>query len=132
MATTTPKLPPAFAPLEEYIAWALPTETQRLHRRETATLAEIRGFYDAMLPQVDAIVAHFRAADVAAAAGTPVPPETQRLFTLMLAFADASLSIELHRSPGVPDGMAWDLWKPEHETPGWQQKTRIRLFPAAA
>ncbi|VTU37656.1 hypothetical protein H4CHR_04226 [Variovorax sp. PBS-H4] len=129
---TTKKLPPAFAELEEYLAWALPTETQRLQKRETSTLPEIRAFYDAVLPHADAIMEHFRCVDRAAAAGTAVPAETRHLFTLMLAFSDASLSVELHRSPTVPDGMHWDLWKPEHETSGWQQKPSIRLFPAAA
>lgn len=123
-------LPAAFADLMPHIEWALPTETQRLRKREHATQDEIRAFYDAMLARIDDILACFDAADDAARAGQPETAETRTLYLLMLAFADASLSVELHRSPSVPDGMPWDVWKPEHETPGWLQKPRIRLFPA--
>jgi hypothetical protein len=77
------------------------------------------------------ILNHFR--DVEEKFGGPgkVDDETKLLFTLMLALADASLSIEVHKSPIVPDGMPGDIWKPEHETAGWKQKPQIRLFPKA-
>jgi hypothetical protein len=81
---------------------------------------------------MESILEHFRACDRDIAAGRSLAPERANLFTLMLAFSDASLSIELHRSHTVPDGLGWDVWKPELETTGWQQKPKIDLLPAGA
>lgn len=122
-------LPEPFQELEEFLDWALPTETLRRQKRESSTMEEIREFYDAVLPKVSAIMDHFRSAEAASGDADKVDDETKALFTLMLAFACASLSIELHKSPIVPDGMPGDIWKPEHETPGWQKKPAIKLFP---
>lgn len=122
-------LPCAFRELEPYLDWALPTETLRRQKRESSTMEEIREFYDAVLPKVPAIMDHFRTAEQVSGGSDNVDDGTKALFTLMLAFGCASLSVELHKSPIVPDGMPGDIWKPEHETPGWQKKPTISLFP---
>lgn len=123
------KLPVAFSDLEIFLDWALPSETQRRQKREASTMAEIRQFYDTMVAKLPAVFEHFKAAEAKSGGPDKVDDETKLLFTLMLAFADASLSIEVHRSPIVPDGMPGDMWKPEHETAGWKQKPAVRLFP---
>jgi hypothetical protein len=124
-------LPNAFKQLEEFLDWALPTETARRQKREASTMEEIQEFYNAMLPNVPAILDHFRAAETVAGGAEKVDSQTKLLFTLMLALADASLSVEIHKSPSVPDGLPGDLWKPEHDTPGWKNKPKIKLFPKA-
>lgn len=124
------ELPDEFSDLTPFMDWALPTESLRLKKREESVMQEINEFYAAMLPRVEAILEHFRAADEKIIEGGEMPQETQNLFTLMLALSEASLSVEIHRSPTVPDGMAWGVWKPEHEMPAWSQKPKIRLFPA--
>jgi hypothetical protein len=125
-------LPLAFKDLEIHLDWALPSETLRRQNRESRSLEEIREFYDAVLPRTQAIMDHFRAAEIASGGSDKVDRETRTLFTLMLAFSCASLSVELHKSPIVPDGMPGDIWKPEHETPGWKNKPKFRLFPKEA
>ena len=122
-------LPTAFAKLDDFLDWAQPSETQRRQKREASSIVEIQEFYDVMLASLPAILEHFRVAEAKAGDPDQVDDETKLLFTLMLAFADASLSIEIHKSPIVPDGMPGDIWKPEHETPGWKQKPPIKLFP---
>lgn len=122
-------LPAQFRHLEEFLDWALPTETQRLQKRESCTMEEIREFYDAVLPNTSAIFDYFRATETASGGADKVNSETRMLFTLMLAFSDASLSIELHKSPVVPDGMPGDKWKPEHDSPDWKKKPKIKLTP---
>src|SRR5690606_32577934 len=97
-------LPAPFEDLERFLDWALPTETLRRQKRESSTMEEIREFYDAVLPKLSAIMDHFRAAEKASGDADKVDDETKTLFTLMLAFACASLSVELHKSPVVPDG----------------------------
>lgn len=125
-------LPVEFADLEPFLDWALPGETLRRQKRESLSLEEISEFYDAVLPRANAVFDYFRAAEVEAGGADKVNPETRSLFTLMLAFSEASLSVELHKSPIVPDGMPGDIWKPEHETPGWKNKPKIRLMPRVA
>ncbi len=124
-------LPASFAELVEHLDWALPTETLRRQKRESSTFQEITTFYEAVLPRTSAIISHFNAEEAACGGADNVNEETRTLFTLMLAFLDASLSVEVHKSPTVPDGMAGDLWKPEHETAGWQKKPKIKLFSSA-
>jgi len=118
-------LPPRFESLSPYLDWALPTETMRRRKREASNMEEIRGFYDAVLPHTSDIMEHLRQAGPRSQADAP----TLTLYTLMLAFSDASLSVELHKSPIVPDGMPGEIWKPEHETPGWQNKPAAVLQP---
>jgi hypothetical protein len=123
------RLPVAFSDLSDFLDWAQSSETQRRQKREACSMGEIKEFYDAMLNRLPAILEHFRAAETQAGDPDRVDDETKLLFTLMLAFADASLSIEIHKSPIVPDGMPGDIWKPEHETSGWKHKPPIKLFP---
>lgn len=127
----TAKLPPAFSDLQQYLEWALPSETQRRRKRESSSMEEIREFYDAMVTKLPAVLEHFKAAEERAGGPDNVDDETKLLFTLMLGFAEASLSIEVHKSPTVPDGIDGDMWKPEHETVGWKQKPAVKLFPKA-
>tara|TARA_R100000900_G_scaffold141240_1_gene122214 strand:- start:16 stop:411 length:396 start_codon:yes stop_codon:yes gene_type:complete len=128
---TNRKLPPAFADLTPFMDWALPTESQRLKKREESTMDEISAFYAAAQPRAAAVLDHFRATDQKMSKDqAEIDVETQNLFTLMLALSEVSLSTEIHRSSTVPDGMAWDVWKPEHETPAWKHKPKVHLFPA--
>jgi hypothetical protein len=53
------QLPESFSDLEQFAArWALPTENERHARRQASTMAELRSFYDAVLPRIDAIFAY--------------------------------------------------------------------------
>ena len=122
-------LPAAFAELEPYLDWALPSETLRRQYRESLELDEITEFYNAMLVRAPEILDHFRKSETDAGGPDRVDAPTRTLFTLMLSFSEASLSVEMHRSPTVPDGMPGDIWKPEHETAGWKNKPKIRLMP---
>lgn len=123
------KLPPEFAELEPFLDWTKPSETQRRQFRESLEMDEITEFYDAVLPRATAVFDYFRKAEAEAGGADQVGAETRTLFTLMLAFSEASLSVEIHKSPVVPDGMPGDVWKPEHETPGWKKKPKIKLTP---
>lgn len=123
------RLPQQFLFLEQYMDWAEPNEAKRLEYRENLSMEDIREFYDAMAPHAPVVLEYFRDVEAKGDSVDKVSPETQNLFVLMQALSDAALSIELHKSPTVPDGMPWDMWKPEHETAGWKRKPKIRLFP---
>ena len=120
-------LPTSFSELEDFLDWALSSETLRRQKREASSMEEIREFYDAVLLRAESVFEHFRAAEAEATEADKADAGTKTLFNLMLAFAEASLSIEVHKCPNVPDGMPGDIWKPEHETPGWRKKPRSSL-----
>ena len=46
----TDVLPPAFADLEPFAAWCLPTEAERYAKRLASSMDELQAFYDAGLP----------------------------------------------------------------------------------
>jgi hypothetical protein len=93
------RLPPEFADLNAFAeVWAAPASDARHHQRQIRSLAEIRAFYEAMLPRLDAI---FRYLDPLDLATLPVP-ERQLLY-LTFGFGEAALSIELFNAPGVTD-----------------------------
>lgn len=84
-------LPEAFADLEPWTAWCLPTETQRNTRRVALPFEEISAFAEAVLPRVEAICAHI---DANGAAEGPHDPETLNLFHLLLSLAEVAPAIE--------------------------------------
>ena len=51
-------LPAAFADLEPYAQWSLPTESERFAMRLSSSMDELQAFYDAALPRLDAAVAY--------------------------------------------------------------------------
>lgn len=87
-------LPAGFGDLERFVAqWSLPTEWQRYRERLSLDLAQVRVFYDAILPRMDAIMDHltaFPADDVEA-----LPPEVRNLYHLGQSYFEVSHPIEL-------------------------------------
>ena len=50
-------LPKEFKDLEAFVSeWALVTESERVKKRYSSTMEEIKLFYDAMLPQLETIL----------------------------------------------------------------------------
>lgn len=94
------RLPESFGDLEQFAAcWALPTENERHSQRLTSTMAELRGFYDAILPRIDAILAYLNDFPL-----DRLPAEAQALLRLSLSLAEVAPAVELFGQPEVPDG----------------------------
>lgn len=95
---TASQLPTAFADLAPFIDWALPSADERQNRRRTASREELKAFYDAMLPRIDAILAEVDAYPL----GT-LPEALRPLYRLALSLAEVAPHIELYGgAPGVP------------------------------
>jgi len=93
-------LPAGFETLEEFVdGWVLPDAVARMIRRQGSSIEEIRGFYDAMLPQGEAALAYLRQYPLGA-----LPPEGERLLKLMLALAEIAPAVEWYNGPQVTDG----------------------------
>jgi hypothetical protein len=95
--STQSVLPPAFAALEPYVdAFALPDENARFRKRIAASIDELRVFYDAILPLMDAVMQHLQ--------GCPVqglPPADEALLRLALSYAEVSRVFEVWQQQDV-------------------------------
>ena len=88
------QLPEAFQDLAAHLDWALPTERERRAKRDASTMAEIRAFYDAMLPRMDAaltLLGQYSPEDP--------PQDVQRLFLLTAALAEIVPAVEMYDHP---------------------------------
>jgi hypothetical protein len=88
---TDKTLPPAFAELTPHVAlWALATERERYYRLHTGTLAELRVFYDAMLPRIGEILDYLNQYSLSA-----LPDHARTLFDLAMTFSETAHPIDL-------------------------------------
>lgn len=91
--------PASFADLEPLAAWALATEGQRARKRRNSTMVEIRAFYDAIVPRMDAILDYLNQLPL-----DTMPDDAQRLLHLTLSLAEVATAVELFNQPLVTDG----------------------------
>jgi hypothetical protein len=87
-------LPETFADLEQFVVWALATETARNARRRASTMEELRAFYDAILPRMDEVIEYLDEYPLDA-----MPADARRLFLMGLSFMEVSPAIELLGEP---------------------------------
>ncbi|MGD9536594.1 MAG: hypothetical protein AB7P52_08150 [Alphaproteobacteria bacterium] len=89
---TDRSLPAPFRDLEPFIGWSLERERQRTEKRESSSMEEVRAFYDAVFPRMDAIVAHLDAYPFDA-----LPEPERRLFLLTLSVVEVSNLVERYK-----------------------------------
>jgi hypothetical protein len=92
-------LPTGFHDLAPFLDWALATETERMQKRMTSSMTEIRAFYDAMLARMDAIVAYLKQFPA-----DNLPMEARTLFHLSLSLIEVANAVELYKQPKLPFG----------------------------
>jgi hypothetical protein len=93
-------LPPGFDTLEPYVAdWVLPGSLERMEKRRTSTMEQIRPFYDAAIAAADSALAHLRGFQLG-----ELPAEEERLLKLMLSLAEVGPAVEWFGDPMVYDG----------------------------
>ena len=93
-------LPQQFKDLEAFAAkWALATEPERVKKRCSSSIEEIKSFYDAMFPRLEAVIEHLNQFSL-----NELPETEKRLLYLAFSFAEISLSVEVFGEPGVPYG----------------------------
>lgn len=91
-------LPAAFAHLQGFERWALPSENQRSAVRWTSSKGEFAAFHGAVMPSLDAIMAALDDQPV-----PPVDPALRTLYLLACAFAEAAPHHDLYNgSAKVP------------------------------
>jgi len=89
---TDQTLPASFRDVEPHIGWALEREAQRTAKREACTIEEVRAFYDAVFPRMEAIAAHLEKFPLDA-----LPGPEHRLFLLALSVVEVSNLTERYK-----------------------------------
>lgn len=121
---TNKSLPPAFADLAPFLDWALASADERYNHRRNASRAELKAFYDAILPRTEAILALVDQYPLGA-----LPVELHPLYHLALSLAEVAPHIELYGgAPGVPYAFDETRFVATHGA----QDTALGLSPAAA
>lgn len=121
---TTKTLPAEFADLAPFIDWALPSADERQTKRRTASRAELKAFYDAVLPRLEAILKAVDAYPLGS-----LPADMAPLYHLALSLAEVAPHIELYGgAPGVPYAFEETRFVAVHG----QQDTALGLPPTAA
>lgn len=117
-----PKLPEPFRDLEAWAdVWALSTETARNARRRQSSMAEIRAFYDTLLPRMEAVLHYLSQFPLRQTAGytaeptAGLPDDARRLLYLSLAMAEVTTAVEIFQAPSVIDGFDPLRFVPDHE-----------------
>lgn len=93
-------LPKDFKSLAPFIAWALPTERERTTKRLVTSMDELKAFYEAAMPHLEAIVAHLDRTPL-----DQMPAENRPLMHMMLSLVEVSNIVELYKRPDKFDGM---------------------------
>ena len=92
------ELPASFEDLEPFVDhWGLKGTQDRHARRESASMEDIRGFYDAMVARAPDVIAFLE--------GKPfdgLAEDERRLMELLLALAHVAVAVEVHGQPRAP------------------------------
>lgn len=101
-------LPPAFEDLQPWVAdWALPNERERFIRLHSVTLEQLRAFYDAVLPRLDAVLDHLDNFDADA-----LPGPERILNRLAMTFAETAHPIDLRwKATDFDDAYPWQKFQ---------------------
>lgn len=93
------RLPAGFEALETWaVDWACASHNERWDQRLRSSAADLRAFYDALLPWLERILAHADEFPLG-----ELPPDSARLFDLALMHAEIAPNVELYQcNPNVP------------------------------
>ena len=93
--------PEQFQNLEPFRDWALAKESERRAKRLSSTMGEIQAFYDAIFPQMEAVVAYLNQFPL-----NQLPEGTQQLYYLTLSLVEVTSAVELYHQPHIIEAIA--------------------------
>jgi hypothetical protein len=91
-------LPEAFADLEKFAGWILPTEGARMQKRRDSPLAELAALHQAMVSRLEAVLSHLNQFPLEA-----LPEREERLLRLTFALAEVAPFVEQYRRTVLPE-----------------------------
>jgi hypothetical protein len=93
--------PGAFADLEPFASWALPSERERYARRLSSSMDDLQALYDTAFPRLEAMLDYLDGFELRA-----LPDDASRLLWLCYSLVNISFPVEVWRQPRVPDSGA--------------------------
>jgi hypothetical protein len=96
-----PILPTAFADLEPFADWALPSEADRYAKRIASSMDELQAFYDAAFLRLEDSTEYLKGVAL-----DGISDEDRNLLFLFEALVTVSFPVEVWRQPRVPDSGA--------------------------
>ena len=87
-------LPAAFNELEPYLDWSLPTERERIVKREETPMEAIIKFHDAMLARLEAVISYLNQYPY-----SEMPDDAQNLCDMALSLVEISSLVEMYKYP---------------------------------
>lgn len=98
-------LPEKFMKLAPWVdEWALPSEEARYRKLHAVSFAGLKAFYEAMLPEMDAIMQFLKTQPVAG-----MTPEAETLYRLAMTFAETAHPLDLGwRDTDFPSAFPWE------------------------
>lgn len=99
-AAEAPLLPAAFAELECFIDFALPTEKERYLKRLSTSMEELAEFYNAVLARAEEARDYLDKFELDA---DVMPLEAQRLLWMLFSLISAYYAVEVFGQQRVPD-----------------------------
>jgi hypothetical protein len=94
-------LPAAFADLEPFTAWCLPSEKDRFAKRIASTMPELQAFYDAAFARLQESEEYLKGVAL-----DGIADEDRNLLWLFASLVTVSFPVEVWRQPRVPDSGA--------------------------
>jgi hypothetical protein len=102
MTAATELLPEQFADLEPFARiWSLETGQERWEQRLRSTMPELQAFYDAVLPQAEAIMEYLDPLPL-----DDLPDQEVNLMRLLYSLSIVSMATDLFKQPKTPDSGA--------------------------
>ena len=95
------RLPAAFADLEPFADWCLPSERDRFAKRIGSTMDELQAFYDAAFPRLQESEEYLKGVAL-----DGISDEDRNLLWLFSSLVTVSFPVEVWRQPRVPDSGA--------------------------
>ncbi|HVV37705.1 MAG TPA: hypothetical protein VHC63_13930 [Acidimicrobiales bacterium] len=97
-------LPAEFADLEPFAEWSLQTEAERYAKRLASSMDEMKAFYDAAMPRLEAATKYLDNLEF-----TALPDDATRLLWLCYSLVNVSFPVEVWHQPRVPDSGAANM-----------------------
>lgn len=101
--------PASFPELASWSGWVQADEIARRQQCVNASMQEIRAFYDCMLASMDRILEHLNRFPL-----DDLPVAEQNLLSLVLAFVEAAISVEMFEQPEISYGLPIERFRPLH------------------
>ena len=98
-------LPEKFSKLTPWVAeWALVSEQARYMKLHAVTFDQLKAFYDAMLPEMDAVMEFLKTQPVEG-----MQPDARNLYHLAMTFAETAHPLDLGwKDTDFPSAFPWE------------------------